>query len=637
MDFSRAGGFYDAPFPSTELQLESGRVDLSRFPNPNRVTIVVRTLALLARDANGFGLTSAIYFSLTGAIDRTQLPDVNGSRFPPARVFLVGIDDQKRVPVHVDFVADGGPFGAPNLLSLLPYQGVPLKPRTRYAAVVCAELLDATGQRLRVAPVVEGFARNVVPTSLTEAQGAEYLAGYRSAVGASPDCTVAGLAVFTTGAPVDGLVDFTADALRAPLPVPRPFVRQELFDDYCVYSTTIDMPDYQEGTAPYSRTGGDWRVDPEGRPGAPHFETASMVLTVPRAPMPANGFPLVTLVRAGAGGDRPLVDRGVQGETGGPALVPGTGPAQELARVGYAGAQVDGPLGGLRNTTHGDEQFLIFNVFNVAALRDNIRESALELVVFSAVLDGVQLDTHDCPGAPAVTTFDPANRALMGHSTGATMAPLVMAIDPHMRAVVLSGEGGSYIENVLYKRKPLEVLPVANSLVQYTDRTLTENDPALTLVQWATESADPPVYADFITRTPQYRGTPAHVLMLQGIVDNYILPDIANASSLSLGLDLAGPALDDPANPALAGQTSIVGVLPLSGRGQIPYPASCNIVVGQSCVTGVLAQHPGDGIEDGHEVVFQTEPPKRQYRCFLKSLLTGAPTVPDGATDAPCA
>ena len=217
------------------------------------------------------------------------------------------------------------------------------------------------------------------------------------------------------------------------------------------------------------------------------------------------------------------------------------------------------------------------------------------------------------------------------------MAPLAVAIDSHLRAVILSGEGGSYIENILYKRKPLEILPLANALVHYTNRTLTENDPALSLVQWATEPADPPVYNDFVTHNAQYRGTPAHVLMLQGIVDNYILPDIADASSLSFGLDLAGPALDDPSNPALAGQTSILTLLPLSGRKHISYPASCNIMVGGGCVTGVLTQHPGDGIEDGHEVVFQTEPPKHQYRCFLKSLLTGAPTVlADAPADAPC-
>lgn len=637
MDFSRAAGFYDAPFPSTELQLNDGRVDVSRFPNPNDVAIMNQAVALIARDANGFALTSAVYFSLTGAIDPQQLPDVNGSLSPDAHVFLISVDDRKQVPVHVDFVADGGPFGAPNLLSLLPYQGVPLKPQTRYAAVVCAELLDATGRRLQIAPVVAAFGGNQVPASFTDAQGQDYLAGYRAAAAVSAHCHVAGLAVFTTGVPVDGMSTFTAAALQLPLPVPRAFTPNEVFDDYCVYSTTIDMPDYQQGVAPYTTHGGDWGVDAQGNPLPPHYETANLVVTIPRSPMPADGFPLVVFVRTGAGGNRPLVDRGVQAVNGGPPIVPGSGPAQEFAQVGYAGAQVDGPLGGLRNTTGGNEDFLIFNVLNVAALRDNVRESALELVVFSRAMDSVQIDTHDCPGAPALAKFDQSNRALMGHSMGATIAPLAMAVDPHFRAVVLSGEGGSYIENVLYKRKPLEVLPVAEGLLGYTDRTLTENDPALSLVQWAAEPSDPPVYADFVIRNPTYRGTPAHVLMLQGIVDNYILPDIANASSLSFGLDLAGPAIDDPSNPALTGQTSILTVLPLSGQRQIQYPVSCNVMVGGDCVTAVLTQHPGDGIEDGHEVVFQTEPPKHQYRCFLKSLLTGTPMVPaDAAADAPC-
>jgi hypothetical protein len=637
MDFSRAAGFYDAPFPSTELQRDDGRVDVSRFPNPNHIAVVDQALALVARDANGFALTGAVYFSLTGAIDPAQLPDVTGSLAPDARVFLISVDDQRPVPVHVDFVADGGPFGAANLLSLLPYQGVPLKPRTRYAAVVCAELLDTAGRRLRVAPVVAALAQNRVPTGFTDVQGRDYLAGYRAAGRASEQCTVAGLAVFATGAPVEQMSAFTADALRLPLPAPQAFARNEVFDDYCVYSTTIDLPDYQQGVAPYAKTGGDWGVDAQGRPLPPHLETANLVVTIPRTLMPPDGFPSVLLVRTGAGGDRPLVDRGVQAVHDGPPLVPGSGPAQEFARVGYAGVQVDGPLGGRRNTTHGDEQFLIFNVFNLAALRDNVRESALELVVLSAALEAVRIDTHDCPGAPELARFDPANLVLMGHSMGATIAPLAMAVDARFRAVVLSGAGGSYIENVLYKRKPLPVLPVANSLLHYAmgQRTLTENDPALSLVQWAAEPSDPPVYAEFVIRDPQYRGTPAHVLMLQGIVDNYILPNIANATSLSFGLDLAGPAIDDPATSGLAGQTPIVTVLRLSGSQQISYPASCNVMTGSGCVTAVLTQHREDGIEDGHEVVFQTEPPKRQYRCFLKSLLQGTPTVPADA-DASC-
>src|SRR5207245_355858 len=98
-----------------------------------------------------------------------------------------------------------------------------------------------------------------------------------------------------------------------------------------------------------------------GKPILQRTNQCNLVITVPRAPMPAAGYPLVVLVQAGAGGDRALVDRGPQAMTGGPALVPGTGPAMHFARAGFAGATVDGPLEGLRNITHDNEDFLIFN------------------------------------------------------------------------------------------------------------------------------------------------------------------------------------------------------------------------------------------------------------------------------------
>jgi hypothetical protein len=50
-----------------------------------------------------------------------------------------------------------------------------------------------------------------------------------------------------------------------------------------------------------------------------------------------------------------------------------------------------------------------------------------------------------------------------------------------------------------------------------------------------------------------------------------------------------------------------------------------------------VVQHVEDGIEDGHEAAFQTEPPKHQYRCFLKSFAEGVPRVPAGGeAGAPC-
>ena len=123
-----------------------------------------------------------------------------------------------------------------------------------------------------------------------------------------------------------------------------------------------------------------------------------------------------------------------------------------------------------------------------------------------------------------------------------------------------------------------------------------------------------------------------HVLMLQGIVDTYILPPIANATSLSFGLDLAGPALDSQ-SPELTHFAPLEARLQFSGRQSIELPASGNV---EGNTTAVVLQHPEDGVEDGHEVIFQTEVPKAQYRCFLSTLAAGeVPKVPEEGASCP--
>src|SRR5690606_19437534 len=134
------------------------------------------------------------------------------------------------------------------------------------------------------------------------------------------------------------------------------------------------------------------------------------------------------------------------------------------------GVSWDGPHGGPRNVTGGDEQFLMFNVLNPDALRDNVRQSALEAVLVARTAGALTFDASSCPGADtggAQVRFDPERLALMGHSMGATIAPLAAAAEPAFRALVLSGAGGSYLENVLHKRKPLDVRPLAELLLGY--------------------------------------------------------------------------------------------------------------------------------------------------------------------------
>jgi pimeloyl-ACP methyl ester carboxylesterase len=207
----------------------------------------------------------------------------------------------------------------------------------------------------------------------------------------------------------------------------------------------------------------------------------------------------------------------------------------------------------------------------------------------------------------------------MGHSMGATIAPLTLAGEPRFRTAILSGAGGSYIHNLVYKQSPLEVRPLAEAMLNYGAhfREIHEHDPMLSMVQWAAESSDPPVYGSRIE---------ADVLVLQGIVDTYILPPMANALNLSLGNDLAGASLDAD-HPDLQGFQTLESLLPLVGAETVSLPA-----------TGprLVVQHAQGSIEDGHEVMFQTEAPQHQYRCFLESALIGTPIVPVGglATDS---
>jgi hypothetical protein len=639
MAFAR-DAFYDAPFPSDDLRRADGHIDLAKLSGPDPLTWMQQIFAVLA-GADGFAQTGAIYFRASSPLDGGSLPDVAASTQPGASVFLVSVDPSRddflrRRPIDVAFLDDGGPFGAPNLLALLPLQGAPLGAGESYAAVVTTGVRDRAAHPIVPSPELTALVAGRAPRGLSG--GA--LAGYRNALATLTSHgiearTIAGLAVFTTEHATAALATVRDAALAQPLPQISLPVLGDVYDDYCVFDAQVDMPVYQSGTPPYTLEGGAWTFDGD-RPVVDHTETARVVFTIPRTHTPAGGWPLVVFVRTGAGGDRPLTDRGASGTPG--SIVPivaGSGPARDFAQIGFAGAMVEGPLDGRRNPGGGNEDFVIFNVENPAALRDNIRQSAVELAVFRHVVGNVSFDPGGCVEATHVT-FDASHIAVMGHSMGAWIAPLTLAVEPSYGTAVLSGAGGSFIANVLDKQLPARVRPFLSLLLRGGDANpLEAHDPGLTLLQWAGEPADPQIYAPAIAHAPAGRSPGHSVLMLQGIVDHYILPSIANALSLALGLDEAGPSYD-ASNAELQGlgQTPLEAVLPLVGRSRIALPATANI---DARTTAVVVQHPGDRILDGHEVVFQSELARHQIRCFLASWLTGPPVVPpDGAVSDPC-
>jgi hypothetical protein len=670
MDFSRPE-LFAAPFPAQDL-LENGRLDLHAYPGRELgqdvlqaigerslttllgpgITQYVRddlffvssALGALEDQGRGFGLNSGIFFrvDLPGnphdeRIDLLEpdlaaswsLPDREQSVQRDSTVFLIDVDQAsasflRRYPVDVHFSSKHTQYRPGFVLSVVPWQGQPLAPGRLHAAVV----MSAAGGKEPFAQ--PGFLAQLASGRATPQLSASARADYDRAVAAlaldGVDFRqVAGLAVFQTDDPLAALSLGLQSARKDGIVSEGAPVKTELYPDYCVYHSTVQLPVYQRGTPPFIPTGGEWAYGADGAPVLQHRERANVWVTLPRRAPPAGGFPLVVFIRTGGGGARPLIERGVS-DASWNLLVPGTGPAMEFARAGFAAISVDGPHGGLRNVLGLDEQVLVFNFLNPGALRDNIRQTAIEQALLADWAGSLTVDATDCPGlAQASVGFDAEHVALMGHSMGATIAPLVAALEPRYRAIILSGSGSSWIENVLHKQKPWPVEELAEILIGYLPLELDRYDPVLSVVQWAAEGADPLNYNRYLLN--EARGQARHVLMFQGIVDHYIMPTIANAESASLGVDVGGQALDAD-TPELWGSQTLDDALRWSGRQRLPYPISGN----REGRTAVVVQHRADAIRDGHEVVFQTEPPKVQLRCFLRSWRSaGTPVVVDPA------
>jgi hypothetical protein len=219
------------------------------------------------------------------------------------------------------------------------------------------------------------------------------------------------------------------------------------------------------------------------------------------------------------------------------------------------------------------------------------------------------------------------------------------------------------------------------------------------VVQAGAELADPPVYSRIIADRLVGPAPSQTILQFQTVLDHYITPPIANAANLSLGLDL-GISSEMRAKPLYGAGFDIQPgdyddakgpgrwFGDYDGKNAGPFPNfydlstfmpysnvikmsgwSGNALVGRALVklpthgTSVLVQHsngplvtfvhgstsyPGYAFQDGHENVFQSLKPKKQYQCFLETsmprtisggklvparTLPGSPIVPDTRAD----
>src|SRR5690606_19829191 len=139
---------------------------------------------------------------------------------------------------------------------------------------------------------------------------------------------------------------------------------------FCELHGTVDFPQFQTGEPPFD-TGGRFVFGGDGLPVEQRKETAKIVITLPKQPMPAGGYPLVMYFHGSGGIASQVVDRGRVTEVGGEPTK-GEGPAYVLAAHGFGTVGSSHPLSPDRVPGAGEIAYLNFD--NLSATRDTFRQ-----------------------------------------------------------------------------------------------------------------------------------------------------------------------------------------------------------------------------------------------------------------------
>jgi hypothetical protein len=604
-DGALEGDFFRLPFPNDARRGTTG-LDLSGFPTPGPGLLGVDPVALYvdALEANdsGWGTYSTTMFRFSGTLDVStlQMPNVAG-----------WVDVTPNVPeygssVGLSWYYSGGrtPYVCENWIAARRPKGWPLLPNHTYAVWITTGVKAEGGGTIRRAANLVSVLGNAAPSDPVLAPVHAAYAPFRAYL-ADQSINPASIliaTVFTVGPTQDPMTSI-ADAIEAaPAPTasdwtlcddgvdsPCPDATGDrgctaAAADYDEYHALVTLPIFQNGTAPYVTPDDGGDIGDVDDPGS---ADVCLSLTVPKGNAPSTGFPLVVYAHGTGGSFRDHVSPSVAG------VLSTASPAFAVLGIDQV---THGPRRGT-STTPPDELF--FNFLNPKAARGNPLQGAadqLSLMKFAATLDGSN-------GTP--TTIDPDRLYFFGHSQGSTEGSLMLPFADGYKAAVLSGNGGSLLNALLTKSKPVNirsVLPIALSDATVAG-ALGELHPVLSLLQQWIDPADPMNFARSVVRAP-IAGHPAkHVFQTYGLDDNYSPPVTLDVYSIAAQLTQVEPILTE------------IGLL------EAMPPLSAND--GAGMITAGVRQYDPPSSSDGHFVVFDVPQASEDMVRFFSMAANG--------------
>ncbi|MCA9647946.1 MAG: hypothetical protein H6718_05010 [Polyangiaceae bacterium] len=636
---SHGEAFYDFPYPADARLGPNGSPDIANFPNPAEKGIL-SSLVKIAGEHPGFPTVPVAYFHFDAPITAPRVQDVIPAD-TSSSILLVDIDpaspERGKLFPTIAKLPNPDIYVPENLLAVASFPGVVLNPERSYAFVVMRGLGDATGAPLGSPLEFEKLKFGEDPEGM-EGLAAQYAPLWDTLKTLGVDKgAVAAATVFTTGDVVKETFDLSERVLeKYDVTLENLEVDPDdgaSHDRFCEIIGTVDFPQFQQGTPPFD-TEGLFEFGADGMPVEQRKETAKIVITLPKQPMPAGGYPLVMYFHGSGGIAGQVVDRGKVTEIGG-ETTKGEGPAFVLAPHGFATVGSSHPLSPDRLPGASDIEYLNFK--NLAAMRDTFRQGVIEQRLYLEALSKLEITPDlvagctglSLPSGEASYHFATKPVLAMGQSMGGMYTNMIGAVEPRIEAVVPTGAGGFW-SLFIEETDLVKDLDRLAGVLLGSSEVLDHLHPTLQILQTGWEAVEPMVYTPRLARR-HLDGHPVRsIYEPAGKGDSYFSTKIYDAFSLAYGNQQAGDTIWPEMQTSLA-----VGGF----EGFADYPVTGNRVSEDGTpYTGVVVQYEGDGIYDPHAIYGQLDAVKHQYGCFFETYLkTGTATVRAPETiDSPC-
>lgn len=378
--------------------------------------------------------------------------------------------------------------------------------------------------------------------------------------------------------------------------------------DFDEWHALIDVPVFQQGQAPYLKDGGAMATSGSGPITPVRTEKVCMAVTVPKGTPPAGGWPVALYAHGTGGSFRSHVTDGTAKALSSVDL--GSGTSVRFAVVGIDQAQ-HGPRRGDSKLHPND---LFFNFANPQAARYNALQGAADQHALARFFGA----SPTIPDGASGVKLDGSKLVYWGHSQGATHGALFLARDTTVKGAVLSGEGGSLMDALLTKTKPVNIKDALwLALSEAGPSSVDVWHPVLSLLQSWIDPSDPMELAAATVRVPGATAgssTIRSVFQPFGKDDTYTPWEVQATFALAAGLAYVGPEVDP--KDLLKGRS----VASIEG----------NVTEGAAKATAAFRQYAPPSGRDGHFVAFDVDQARTDAAKFLARVARGeVPKLPE--------